>query len=131
RPAFAVVALVTVAAVLIIPRLGEELFPTFKEDEFLSHWLTKPGTSLTEQRRITEAVSREIRDIPGVKDFGSHIGQAFNADEPNGVDFPENWITLDPKADYDKALDKIQEVVSGYPGLFRNVETYLAERIEE
>jgi CzcA family heavy metal efflux pump len=131
RPAFAVVALVTVAAVLIIPRLGEELFPTFKEDEFLSHWLTKPGTSLTEQRRITESVSHEIRAIPGVKDFGSHIGQAFNADEPNGVDFAENWISVDPKADYDATLAKIEDVVNGYPGLFRNVETYLAERIEE
>src|SRR5205814_1060881 len=82
----AVVALITVAAVMVIPRLGEELFPTFKEDEFLSHWLTKPGTSITEQRRITESVSREIRAIPGVKNFGSHIGQAFSADEPNGVD---------------------------------------------
>src|SRR5438270_200139 len=131
RPAFAVVALITVAAVLVIPRLGEELFPTFKEDEFLSHWLTKPGTSLTEQRRITEAVSREIRAIPGVRDFGSHIGQAFNADEPNGVDFAENWISIDPKADYDATLEKIEDVVNGYPGLFRNVETYLAERIEE
>jgi len=131
RPAFAVVALVTIAAVLVIPRLGEELFPTFKEDEFLSHWLTKPGTSITEQRRITESVSREIRAIPGVKNFGSHIGQAFSADEPNGVDFAENWISIDPKANYDKTLDKIQNVVNGYPGLFRNVETYLAERIEE
>jgi CzcA family heavy metal efflux pump len=131
RPAFAVVALVTIAAVLVIPRLGQELFPTFKEDEFLSHWLTKPGTSITEQRRITEAVSKEIRAIPGVKDFGSHIGQAFNADEPNGVDFAENWISIDPKANYDATLDKIQEVINGYPGLFRNVETYLAERIEE
>ena len=131
RPAFAVVALVTVAAVLVIPRLGEELFPTFKEDEFLSHWLTKPGTSITEQRRITQAVSREIKAIPGVKDFGSHIGQAFSADEPNGVDFAENWISIDPRANYDETLAKIEDVVNGYPGLFRNVETYLAERIEE
>src|SRR5437588_5899390 len=131
RPAFAVVALITVAAVMVIPRLGEELFPKFKEDEFLSHWLTKPGTSITEQRRITESVSREIRAIPGVKNFGSHIAQAFSADEPNGVDFAENWISIDPKANYDQTLDKIQNVVNGYPGLFRNVETYLAERIEE
>src|SRR5207237_8616082 len=98
--AFAVGALITVAAVLVIPRLGEELFPTFKEDEFLSHWLTKPGTSLTEQRRITEAVSREIRAIPGVRDFGSHIGQAFSADEPNGVDFAAYWVSIDLKATY-------------------------------
>jgi len=130
-PAFAVVTLITVAAVLIIPRLGEELFPEFKEDEFLSHWLTKPGTSLTEQRRITQAVSKEIREVPGVRNFGSHIGQAFNADEPNGVDFAENWFSLDPKANHDETVGKIEDVINGYPGLFRNIETYLAERIEE
>ncbi|MCU1450039.1 MAG: acriflavin resistance protein, partial [Acidimicrobiales bacterium] len=131
RPAFALVALVTVAGVLVIPRLGEELFPQFKENDVLSHWLTKPGTSLTEQRRITQAVSREISAIPGVRNFGSHIGQAFNADEPNGTDFAENWISIDPKADYDATLARVQDVVDGYPGLFRNVETYLNERIEE
>jgi CzcA family heavy metal efflux pump len=131
RPAFAVVGLVTVLGALVVPHLGEELFPSFKETDFLSHWLTKPGTSLPEERRITQAVSREIRSIPGVRAFGSHIGQAFGADEPVGSDFAENWISIDPKADYDATLAKVEEVVDGYPGLFRNVETYLNERIEE
>jgi CzcA family heavy metal efflux pump len=131
RPAFAVLAIVTVAGVAVVPRLGEELFPAFKENDFLSHWLTKPGTSLPEERRITTAVSKELRTIPGVRNFGSHIGQAYLADEPVGSDFAENWISIDPKADYDKTLESIEDVVQGYPGLFRNVETYLAERIEE
>jgi CzcA family heavy metal efflux pump len=131
RPAFVAVGVVTLLGVLVVPRLGQELFPTFKENDVLSHWLTKPGTSLPEERRITTAVSREIRSIPGVRSFGSHIGQAFNADEPVGSDFAENWISIDPKANYDATLDKIEQVVEGYPGLFRNVETYLNERIEE
>ncbi len=60
---------------------GESLFPQFKERDFLMHWITKPGTSVPEERRIVTQVSRELRSIPGVRNFGSHIGQALLADE--------------------------------------------------
>ena len=48
-----------------------------------------------------------------------------------GVNFGENWISIDPAVDYDETVAAIEEVVHSYPGLFRNVETYLNERIEE
>ena len=54
--------------------------------------------------------------IPGVRNFGAHIGQAFLADEVAGVNFGENWISIDPTADYDKTLARVEEVVDGYPG---------------
>ena len=53
--------------------------------------------------------------IPGVRNFGSHIGQALLADETNGVNFGENWISIDPTADYNTTLNAIQKVVDGYP----------------
>ncbi len=37
-------------------------------------------------------------------------------DEVVGVNFGENWISIDPEADYDKTLAAVQEVVDGYPG---------------
>jgi Cu/Ag efflux pump CusA len=95
------------------------------------HWITKPGTSVLEEERIVTRASREIRSIPGVRNFGSHIGQALLADETVGVNFGENWISVDPVADYDTTLAAIEDVVAGYPGLFHNVETYLNERIDE
>ena len=36
-----------------------------------------------------------------------------------------------PEVDYDKTLASVQEVVEGYPGIFRDVQTYLRERIRE
>ena len=53
------------------------------------------------------------------------------ADEINGVNFGENWISVDPKADYEQTVAAIEDTVAGYPGLFHNVETYLNERIDE
>jgi CzcA family heavy metal efflux pump len=130
-PAYAAVALLAVGGLAVIPRLGEELFPEFKERDFLMHWLSKPGTSLPEERRIVIQGSRELRSIEGVRNFGSHIGQALLGEEIAGVDFGENWISIDPKADYEETRAKIEEAVAAYPGMFTNVETYLAERISE
>jgi Cu/Ag efflux pump CusA len=114
-----------------LPLLGEEFMPKFKEYDFLMHWVEKPGTSLAAMRRITERVSKELRAIPGVRNFGSHIGRAEAADEVVGPNFTELWISLDPEADYEPAVAKIREVIAGYPGLFRDVLTYLKERIKE
>ena len=70
--------------------------------------------------------SQAVRAIPGVRNFGSHIGQALLGEEIAGVDFGENWISVDPNVDYDETRAQIEETVSGFPGMFTNVETYLA-----
>jgi len=131
RPAFATVGVVVLAGIAVVPQMGQSLFPEFKERDFLMHWVSTPGTSLPAERQIVLAASRELRAIPGVRNFGSHIGQALLGEEIAGVDFGENWVSIDPSADYDETVGAIEEVAAGYPGLFRNVETYLNERIDE
>jgi CzcA family heavy metal efflux pump len=131
RRAYASVGLTAVLGVAVLPLLGQSLLPTFKERDFLMHWLTKPDTSLTEEVRTTKRVNAELLSIPGVRNAGSHIGQALLADEVVGVYFGENWISIDPSVDYDTTLAKVQEVVDGYPGIYRDVLTYLKERIRE
>jgi Cu/Ag efflux pump CusA len=130
RPAYALVGVIVVAGAVIWPRLGQSLLPDFKERDFLMHWLTKPGTSWPEMNRITIQASKELRAIPGVRNFGAHIGQALIMDEVYGVYFGENWISVEP-LDYDETLATIQSTVDGYPGLYRDVQTYLKERIRE
>jgi CzcA family heavy metal efflux pump len=129
--AYGTVSTIVVAGLVITPFLGQELLPSFKERDFLMHWIIKPGSSHTEMWRITAEACRELLTIPGVRNCGSHIGQAVNADEPYGVYFTENWISVDPAVDYDKTLGSVQELVDGYPGLVRDVQTYLKERIRE
>ena len=131
RLAYGTVAGMMLAGLAVWPFLGQELLPSFKERDFLMHWITKPGTSHTEMWRITAQACRELLTIPGVRNCGSHIGQAMMADEPYGIYFTENWISVDPSVDYDETLAKIQETVDGYPGLIRDVQTYLKERIRE
>jgi Cu/Ag efflux pump CusA len=111
--------------------MGQEFLPNFQETDFLMHFVEKPGTSIEAMHRITARASKELRSIPGVRNFGSHIGRAEVADEVVGPNFTELWISIEPDVDYAGTLRKIQKAVDGYPGLYRDVQTYLKERIKE
>ena len=131
RYVFIATGIIMLVGIAVLPMLGESLFPNFKERDFLMHWITKPGTSVGEERRIVTRASNDIQAIPGVRNFGCHIGQALLADEIVGVNFGEIWISIDPAVDYDETVASIQEVADAYPGLYRNVLTYLNESIDE
>jgi CzcA family heavy metal efflux pump len=131
RATFVTALVVLVAGLGVWPLLGASLLPEFKERDFLMHWVPPEGTSHPETFRITQAASREVRAIPGVRNFGAHIGRAVGGDEPYGINFTENWISIDPKVDYAKTRASVEAAVAGYPGLYRDVQTYLKERIKE
>lgn len=131
RTTFATAIAVAVAGIAVWPFLGHSLLPEFKERDFLMHWVPAEGTSHPETFRITQQASRELRAIPGVRNFGAHIGRAVGGDEPYGVNFTENWISVSPEVDYDKTRGAVESAVAGYPGLYRDVQTYLRERIKE
>lgn len=129
--AYTSILAIVISAIITVPFLGQELLPNFKETDFLMHWLTKPGTSREEMNRITIEASKELRAIPGVRNFGAHVGRAVAADEVYGIDFTENWVSIEHDVDYQETLDAIQATVDGYPGIVRDVQTYLKERIRE
>ena len=118
-------------ALAIYPLLGQELLPNFREYDFLMHWLERPGTSLDAMNRITMRASRELRAVDGVRNFGAHMGRAEVADEVVGIDFTELWISLDQSVPYEETVENIRQIVDGYPGLYRDLLTYLRERIKE
>jgi Cu/Ag efflux pump CusA len=120
RPIFAysTTVVLLVAGMIVYPLLGSELLPSFKERDFLMHWLAKPGTGRDEMFRISQEACEELMTIPGVRNCGSHIGQALLMDEVYGIYFGENWVSVDPSVDYDETLNNIQTLVDGYPGLY-------------
>ncbi len=129
--AYLTFAMVTVIGAAVFPQLGQSLFPGFKERDFLIHWVSPPGTSAAEMERSTTRISRELLAIPGVRSVGAHIGQALLGEEVAGVNLGEIWVSLSPGADYTTTLNRIRSVANGYPGMFREVQTYLDERIQE
>src|SRR5437867_10815300 len=61
RPAYVTVAVIVVAGGVVYPWLGQSLLPSFKERDFLMHWVTTPGTSHPEMVRITQKACKELR----------------------------------------------------------------------
>jgi CzcA family heavy metal efflux pump len=128
--ALATVAVAIAAAGIMLPRLGQDLFPTFKEPDLLMHFDTKPGTSLTEMTRLVTRLQKRLLEIPGVTHVGSHIGQALLGEEIAGPEFSEQWITLAPGANLKRTTAAVRAAAS-FPGTFVDVTSYLHERIDE
>jgi CzcA family heavy metal efflux pump len=131
RWALATVPLAIVAGLLVLPNLGQDLFPSFKEQDFLMHFDTKPGTSLSEMTRVVARLQKRLLAVPGVTHVGAHIGQALLGEEIAGPEFSEQWISLSPNADIDEALAGVRAAGRSFPGTFLDVTTYLHERIDE
>ncbi len=135
RPMAAVAAVVAaiVAGLLVLPSLGQDLFPSFKEQDLLMHFDTKPGTSLPEMKRIVERLQQKLLQIPGhpVTQVGSHIGQALLGEEIAGPEFSEQWITVSPHANLDHAANAVRAATASFPGTFLDLTSYLHERIDE
>ena len=66
-----------------------------QEREVLVHWEGAPGTSRPAMQRITAQVSEELRDLPGVRSVGAHVGRAVTSDQVTGISSAELWIGLD------------------------------------
>jgi len=114
-----------------LPFLGTEFLPAFKETDFLMHFVERPGTSITQMKIMTLRASHELMQIEGVRNLGSHIGRAEVADEVVGPNFGELWVSISPTVDYAATMQKINQTIAGYAGIFTDVQTYLKERTKE
>ena len=90
---------VTAAAV---PFLGEEFLPELQGVR-LPDALGREAGHVARRRCSASrcARARNCAPIPGVRNFGAHIGRAEVADEVVGPNFTELWISIDPTVDYD------------------------------
>ena len=131
RLAYLGVAVLAVAAVATTPFLSQSLLPTLNETELLIGWDGPAGTSLPEMNRITTLASKELRSIEGVRNVGAHVGRAVTADQAVGINSGEIWVSIDPEADQSSTLAAVKNVVAGYPGLFREVETFSEQRVHD
>jgi Cu/Ag efflux pump CusA len=127
----AIVVLV-VASLIALPFLKQDqALPAFREPYLMVRFEGAPGTSNLEMNRIVSRVSSELRAISGVSNVGAQIGRAVFGDQVVNVNSSELWVSIDPKADYDATVAAVQEVVNGYPGLDREVRTYVQQTLDQ
>jgi CzcA family heavy metal efflux pump len=119
------VAVITLVGLALLPGLARQsIIPPPQDRNLLISWAGTPGTSQPEMVRITDGASRALRSIPGIRNVGAHIGRAVTSDQVVGVNSGEMWVSIDPAANYDRTLAAINNVLDGYPGLHRQVQSY-------
>jgi len=115
---------VATAAVLPFQTGNGTLLPQLQDRNLLVRVSAAPGTSLPEMERVTAAVDRDLRAVPGVQSVGTHVGRAVGSDQLVDVNSAEMWVTLTSQADYGGSRAAISAVLKGYPGLQADLGTY-------
>jgi Cu/Ag efflux pump CusA len=123
--------LVAITGIALIPALSGPVIPSFHDRDFLVHLNGPPGTSRLEMKRVLARVSNELRGVPGVTNVAAHLGRAVTGDQVVDVNSSEIWVKANSDADFGKTESRIENVVDGYPGFQRRVETYERQRIRD
>ncbi|MBI1246714.1 CusA/CzcA family heavy metal efflux RND transporter [bacterium] len=123
--------LLLLTAISVLPFLGGEFLPNFRESNFVVFMAGKPDESLPEAVRVGENVADRLQQIPGVVSVAQQIGRADLSEDTWGPNISEIWIVIDKNADYDEVLADIRESVDDVPGHVFQVKQFLRERIDE
>jgi Cu/Ag efflux pump CusA len=129
RLAYIITGLLLILSLAVIPFLETSLLPSLKVSELRIEWTMAPSTSRLEMNRVMNRVLEELQTVPGVQNLGAHVGRAITGDQIGGIHSGEIWVSLDPKGDLDAAAAAIQEVIGGYPGVFREISIFQPDRI--
>jgi Cu/Ag efflux pump CusA len=66
-----------------------------------------------------------------VRNVGAHVGRAVTGDQIVGINSAQIWVSLDPKADYDRVVAAFRETIYVYPVIDRSLQAYLRDKVGE
>lgn len=118
-------------AAAMLPFLGGEFLPDFRESNFVILMAGMPDSSLAESERVGGNLGKRLLDIPGVKSVAQQIGRADLSEDTWGPNISEIWVSLDDAAEYDLVLGEIRSLLDATPGYAFQVKQFLRERIDE
>jgi CzcA family heavy metal efflux pump len=129
-----VLAVLTVAAVAVLPFLASTFMPDFKENHFVMQVdASTPGASFQEMGAIGARISADILALPYVATVSQQMGRGELGEDTNGPYQSEFQVELKPDADVDQddAEDALRKILAKYPGVATEVTTFLGDRISE
>jgi CzcA family heavy metal efflux pump len=134
RRVVAVLGVMTIAATALVPFLGGNFMPDFREGHFVMQVSSStPGTSLDDMLTVGRRISREVLALPYVATIEQQIGRAELSEDTWGPHRSEFHVELKPDVEMDQATAEgaLREILSRYPGLQIEVVTFLGDRISE
>jgi CzcA family heavy metal efflux pump len=124
-------ALLLIAAVLGVSRMGHSFLPEFNEGSLTVSAVTIPGTSLAESDQLGTALEKILLTVPEVSSTARRTGRAELDEHVQSVESAEIDVDLKP-ASRPKAeiLQEIREKVSLLPGTNVSIGQPISHRID-
>jgi len=112
---------------------SSKFLPELREGHFIVHTSSIPGTSLQESLRIGSKLSEQFMTIPGIQSVSQWAGRAERGADTYGSHYSEYEVRLEPLsgAKQQQILNKLREILSSFPGIVFEANTFLTERVDE
>ncbi len=124
---------ITFFALLQFFSLKHKFLPELREGHYIVHTTSIPGTSLQETIRLGKLITAKFKQISDVESVSQWAGRAERGADTYGSHYSEYEVRLKPLsgADQQQVLEKLRSILSHFPGLLFEVNTFLTERIDE
>jgi cobalt-zinc-cadmium resistance protein CzcA len=129
--------LLVALAIGSVPFLGTEFMPSLDEGALLIETRRLPSVSLSESVRIATMVEKVVREFPEVETVVTKIGRPDLATEAMGIYQGDVYVILRPHEEWktvktkEELIQKMDEKLSGVPGVAYNFTQPLAMRLDE
>ncbi|MBK8816336.1 MAG: efflux RND transporter permease subunit [Methylococcaceae bacterium] len=113
--------------------IDHKFLPELREGHYIVHTASIPGTSLAESIRIGSRLTDQIMAIPGVESVSQWAGRAERGADTYGSHYSEYEVRLKPASGLvqQSILTELRKVLTRFPGILFEANTFLTERIDE
>ncbi len=135
RPALpcGVAGLVAAAALAVLPFLGGEFVPEFRERHLVLQLTAAPGIALPEMMRIGRRISQALLAHPQIATVEQQAGRAEQGEDtwgPNRSEFHVELKEISGKEE-EATIEDVRALLASVPGIQSEVLTFLGDRISE
>ena len=129
----AATAVVCVGAAAVLPFLGGEFLPEFKEGHYVLRMTMAPGSSTAASLKMGAAVGEQLLKNPDIQSLSQQVGRAEQGEDTAGPEYSEFHLELRPGlAKSEGAVkERIRATLAAFPGVSFAITPFLTERIEE
>ena len=122
-----------VAAILIVPSLGQVFLPEFQDRSLVIAVSLMPGESLDATNQVGLAVETALKKDPGIETVQFRSGRAQGDTEVAGVNFGEMDVQISEEGakDRDQTIEKIRAEFDKIPGVVPNIGGFISHRMDE
>jgi cobalt-zinc-cadmium resistance protein CzcA len=112
-----------VATVLVFAQIGKTFMPTMDEGDIIVQVEKLPSITLEQSARLDQRIQKAIlQQVPEVTRVVARLGSDELGLDPMGLNETDTFMVLKPReewavADKDALIDKIRQVMDGFPGI--------------